>query len=111
MSAHEIFCSWDFRISNEKAAEMKKYSIYNELKFILDNVCDSVEIRSKRTGFWVLVTQISANVFVFGILCGVGYFVWTLLHVRDAKQIISPDNTYPNVDFFFSDDHKYGIEF
>lgn len=84
MSAHKIFCSWDFRISNDKAAEMNKLSIYNELKLILGNAYDSVEIRSKWTCFWVLVTQISANVFVFGILGGVGYFIWTLLHVRNT---------------------------
>lgn len=86
MGAHHIFCSWDCRISNEKAADMQKRSIYNELKTILDDVCDSVEIRSKWTVFWVLVTQISVNVIVFGILGGVGYFFWTLLHVRSRPQ-------------------------
>lgn len=83
---HKTFCSWDFRISNEKAAEMKKRSIYNELKTILDDVYESVEIRSKWTCFWVLVTQISANVFVVGILGGVGYFTWTLLHVNKKRH-------------------------
>lgn len=116
MSAHKIFCTWDYRISNDKAAEMTKRSIYNELKLILGNVYDSVEVPSKWTSFWMLVTQISANVFVLAILCGVGYFIWTLLHVR--KHCMRPhpldirrDMVMRSMNFFVSDDDKYGIEF
>lgn len=87
---------------------MSKLSIYNELKLILGDVYESVEVRSKWTCFWVLVTQISANVFVFGILGGVGYFIWTLLHVRDA---VSDSQVTIYMRLLFADDDKYGIEF
>lgn len=88
MTAHKVFCSWDYRVTDEKAVATNKQIIHNELKLILDGVYDSVDIQTKWICFWIWVTQISANVFVFGILGGVGYFIWSLLHVNVTIESI-----------------------
>lgn len=41
LKAHKLFCSWDFGISNQRAADMKRFSIYHELKSILNELHDS----------------------------------------------------------------------
>lgn len=82
MYAHRVFCSWDYGISNKKAAEVKQDSIFNELKTTLDEIYQQEEYRTKLQQFWSITTQVSAHVLVFCILGALSYVIWSLLHVR-----------------------------
>lgn len=81
MYAHQIFCSWEYSISYVKPAEMKKRSIFNELKLILDNLYDDKVEVNVWSGFWIFVSQITTNLFVIGILVAVAFFTWSLFDV------------------------------
>lgn len=87
MYAHRVFCSWDYGISNKKAAEVKQDSIFNELKTTLDEIYQQEEYRTRMQQFWTITTQVSAHVLVFCILAALSYVIWSLLHVRAAEQI------------------------
>lgn len=41
LKAHKLFCSWDFGISNQRAANLKRHSIYLELRTILNELIDN----------------------------------------------------------------------
>lgn len=81
MYAHRVFCSWDYSISNKKAAEVKQSSIFNELKTTLDEIYQQEEHRTKLQQFWTVATQVSAHVLVFSILGALAYVIWSTLHV------------------------------
>lgn len=81
LNAHKLFCSWDYGISNKKAAQMKQRSIFNGLQMILDELYDTEEEPSFWNNFWTSVTQMAAHMFVFGILAGLGYAIWKFLQV------------------------------
>ena len=82
MYAHKIFCSWDFGISNEKSAELKHNSIYNDLKEVLNELDQPPATTSLIQRFWLFCTQLTAHVFVFSMLAGLGIGMWTLLKVK-----------------------------
>lgn len=60
---------------------MKKRSIFNELKLILDNLYDDKVEVNVWSGFWIFVSQITTNLFVIGILVAVAFFTWSLFDV------------------------------
>lgn len=75
MQAHKLFCSWDFGISNERAAQMKRNNIYLELKSIIHQLYDidyQPTIGQKFGGF---VISMLVWLFVSGILVSIGYAI------------------------------------
>lgn len=90
MDAHQIFCSWDCSISYAKAAEMKKQSIYNELRKIIDDLCDEYDDRNYWSKFWIITSQISSNLFVIGIYATLAFITIYLIrsHVNDAENTV-----------------------
>lgn len=86
MYAHRVFCSWDYSISNRKAAEVKQCGIFNELKITLDEIYQQEEYRTKIQHFWSIATQISAHILVFCILGALSYVIWSLLHVSMTRM-------------------------
>lgn len=81
MYAQKIFCSWDFGISNEKAAELKHNSIYIDLKEVLSDLQKAPADKTMVQEFWTFCTQITAHVLVFSMLAGLGVGMWSLLQV------------------------------
>lgn len=81
MFTHKIFCSWDYGISNRKAAQLKHNTIYNELKECLQDIYDSPEKLSPLRRFWIISSQLTAHLIVFCMLAGLAFGMWTLLQI------------------------------
>lgn len=87
--AHKIFCGWDYSIATKDAARLKSTAIYNELKELL---YDSMKVQSKKS--WTancltISVQITAHVFVFGILAMLSYLIWILLeNATDRADLV-----------------------
>lgn len=75
MQAHKLFCSWDFGISNEKAAEMKRHSIYMELKSIITQLYEFDYHRTWLQKIGGVLISILVWIFIAGILITIGYSV------------------------------------
>lgn len=87
LRAHKLFCSWDFGISNKISADMKRDSIYFELRAILNELYDSecqLTIWQK-VGCYV----ISVAIWIFNIvvLSGIGYSI-VFGNILDASSEI-----------------------
>ncbi|XP_055531630.1 transmembrane channel-like protein 5 [Wyeomyia smithii] len=76
---HKIFCSWDFGIANEKAAQLKHASIFQELREHL-TVLNRPEVPS---GKWYKLRSttfhLTAHLTVLLMITAVGYGTWMLL--------------------------------
>ncbi|XP_055389995.1 transmembrane channel-like protein 5 isoform X2 [Condylostylus longicornis] len=79
MYAHKIFCSWDFSISNLKAAKLKKSSIFTELKETLSELEQPKIEYSKMWRLWIFCSQLTAHLLVCGMIAGLGVAMWILL--------------------------------
>lgn len=81
MFAHKIFCSWDYGISNRKAAQLKHSTIFNELIECLQDIYDTPKKLSNLRKFWIISTQLMAHLIVFCMLGGLAFGMWALLHI------------------------------
>lgn len=79
--AQRIFCGWDFGITNCEAAELRKQTLYNELRELLDE-----EIIAEKSGAktWMqrlvlMSCRVGVTVLVCSLLIGSGVLVWFLL--------------------------------
>ncbi|XP_053690340.1 transmembrane channel-like protein 5 [Sabethes cyaneus] len=76
---HKIFCSWDFGIANEKAAQLKHASIYQELREHL-TVLNRPAVPS---GKWYRLRStafhLTAHLTVLLMITSIGYGTWMLL--------------------------------
>lgn len=94
MDAHQIFCSWDCSISYAKAAEMKRQSIYNELKKILSELRGDYDDSNVWSKFWIVVSQICANLFVIGIYASLAYATIFMMKYIFTTQTVSYTTLY-----------------
>lgn len=101
MYAHRVFCSWDYGISNKKAAEVKQVGIFNELKATLDEMYQHEENRTKLQHFWSIATQVSAHFLVLCILGALAYVVWSMLHVSCNDNYIIIARWIDSIIFLF----------
>ncbi|XP_049817019.1 transmembrane channel-like protein 3 isoform X2 [Aethina tumida] len=76
--AQKVFCGWDFSIDSGQSAELKKKSLYTELKELLGSVEDKETISCGSRTIKLMV-QIFSNLMVAGITALVGYGMWELL--------------------------------
>lgn len=81
--ALKIFCSWDFSITNRKAAQLKHMSIYNELQEVLNDIHYQAPEPSRLQAFWTFCIQLTAHILVVCMLGGIGLGLWTLLQIID----------------------------
>jgi hypothetical protein len=79
--AQRIFCGWDFGITNSEAAELRKQTLYNELRELLDE-----ELTAERSGaktltqrLTLMACRVGVTVLVCSLLIGSGVLVWFLL--------------------------------
>lgn len=84
--ALKIFCSWDFSITNRKAAQLKHMNIYNELQEVLNDIHHEAPKPSRLQAFWTLCIQLTAHVLVVCMLAGIGLGLWTLLKIIDEAM-------------------------
>lgn len=89
LRTHKLFCSWDFGISNQKAADMKLQNIYLELKSIINQLYDNesfLTIRQKIAGY-----IISAVIWIFVaiILTTLGSIIACLDGILEVSFILS----------------------
>lgn len=88
LKAHKLFCSWDFAISNQRAADLKRNSIYLELRTILNDFYES-EYQPpiwQRTGGYMISVVIW--IFIVIILIGIGYSI-VYENILDVSRIHS----------------------
>lgn len=90
MFCHKIFCSWDYSISNGKAANLKHSTIFNELIECLQDLYDTPKQLSNLRKFWIVAIQLTAHLIVFGMLGGLAFGMWTLLHIIGGNKIHNP---------------------
>lgn len=93
LRAHKLFCSWDFGLSNQKAADMKHQNIFLELKSIINQLYDNecfLTIRQKIAGY-----IISAVIWIFVaiILTTLGSIIACLDGILEVNFILSHRNS------------------
>lgn len=85
LRAHKLFCSWDFGISNQRAADMKHYSIFFELKSIVNEIYENecfLTMRQKMCGY---IIRAVIWIFVIVVLFSIGnsiIFIPDIVEVR-----------------------------
>ncbi|KRT78210.1 hypothetical protein AMK59_7713, partial [Oryctes borbonicus] len=77
--AHKIFCGWDYSIAKEEASILRSSAIYTELKELLSDYIKSSENRGFAEKSLVYGMQLTAHLFVFGLIGTTGFLMWTLL--------------------------------
>ncbi|XP_065339052.1 transmembrane channel-like protein 7 isoform X1 [Cloeon dipterum] len=89
--AQRIFCGWDFGITNSEAAELRKQTLYNELRELLDE-----ENNAERSGAKTLIQRLTlmacrvgVTILVGSLLIGSGVLVWFLL--ARQKMLVNQD--------------------
>lgn len=87
--AHKIFCSWDFGISNKKAALLKHQAIFNDLQETLNEFYHMPEKPTKMQYFYIILGQITAHILVFVMLAGLGVGMWAALNVRSIQLVVN----------------------
>ncbi|XP_058443941.1 transmembrane channel-like protein 7 [Malaya genurostris] len=76
---HKIFCSWDFGIANEKAAQLKHSSIYLDLREHLTVLNRPDEPTEKWHKLRSTAFHLTAHLTVLMMITAVGYGIWMLL--------------------------------
>ncbi|XP_058815409.1 transmembrane channel-like protein 7 [Topomyia yanbarensis] len=76
---HKIFCSWDFGIANEKAAQLKHSSIYQDLREYLTIINRSEGPSGKWQSVRSYLFHLTAHLIVLIMITAVGYGIWMLL--------------------------------
>lgn len=87
--AHKIFCSWDFGISIEKAANLKHSAIHNELKEVLNDFNKPDVKETKMKNFYKIAAHITAHILILAILAGYGFAIKILLNEIDVRNGLS----------------------
>jgi hypothetical protein len=89
--AQRIFSGWDFGITNSEAAELRKQTLYNELRELLDE-----ENNAERSGAKTMVQRLTlmacrvgVTVLVCSLLIGSGVLVWWLLEKQTFLVSVS----------------------
>ncbi|XP_055912980.1 transmembrane channel-like protein 5 [Eupeodes corollae] len=90
MYAHKIFCSWDFGISNSKAASIKHESIYNELKSVVSDIGRVKKNIPRLWKLWIFCARIAAHLLVVALIAGLGIAIWILLKFYGEAKTKSP---------------------
>lgn len=76
---HKIFCSWDFGVANEKAAQLKHANIYQELREYLA----AMNRAERASGRWQKLRSTAlhatAHLIVLTLIAGVSFGLWMLL--------------------------------
>lgn len=83
--AMKIFCGWDFGISSYKAAKLCSASIYRELKELLGEAENDVDM-SCLTKFLTISIQILMTILVLAMIAGTGGLLWILLNQHKADM-------------------------
>ncbi|XP_055633381.1 transmembrane channel-like protein 5 [Toxorhynchites rutilus septentrionalis] len=76
---HKIFCSWDFGIANEKAAQLKHASIFTELQEHLTRLNRTATPPGRWQKLRMTALRISTHSFVFLMIASIGFGIWMLL--------------------------------
>ncbi|XP_055296530.1 transmembrane channel-like protein 7 [Sitodiplosis mosellana] len=89
LRAHKLFCSWDFGISNQRAADMKHYNIFLELKSIVHEIYENecfLSMQQKICGY-IIHTVIWMFVIVVLIIIGSSIvFIADVVEYFDVKD-------------------------
>ncbi|KAL9695528.1 hypothetical protein quinque_014813 [Culex quinquefasciatus] len=76
---HKIFCSWDFGVANEKAAQLQHANIYQELREYLA----AMNRAERASGRWQKLRSTAlhatAHLIVLTLIAGVSFGLWMLL--------------------------------
>lgn len=86
MLAHKIFCSWDFGISNNRAAQLKHKAIFLELKEVVNEMDDSEEDPPFLQQLYSIGLKFVANCLVFVMIAGLGAGMWVLMRVFSENE-------------------------
>lgn len=86
MFAHKIFCSWDFGISNERAAQLKHESIFLDLQDVVNELEVNEEKPSLVQQLYSIGLKVVANCLVFVMITGLAAGMWILMRVFNETE-------------------------
>lgn len=86
MFAHKIFCSWDFGISNDKAAQLKHKAIFQELQQVINELDDNEEDPPFIQKLYSIGLKLVANCLVIVMIAGLGAGMWVLMRVFSQNE-------------------------
>lgn len=85
--SHKLLCSWDYGISNLKAAQMKQKTIFFELRELLNEADTKGDPPSIWNKIWDVMCQVAANLLIVFILIGMGLLLYMLMeHVEPMNE-------------------------
>lgn len=76
---HKIFCSWDFGIANEKAAQLKHASIFTELREHLTRLNRTATPSGRWQKLRRTTLRITTHSIVSLMIASIGFGIWMLL--------------------------------
>ncbi|KAG8222542.1 hypothetical protein J437_LFUL004578, partial [Ladona fulva] len=89
--SHKLFCGWDFSIATEEGANLKRQSLYNEFKELLDEEVEKLEKeghpKTFLNSFTTLTLQCLVNFIVLVILGSTGVLMWILLSIHKTWEV------------------------
>ena len=92
LRAHKLFCSWDFGISNQRAADMKHHNIFMELKSIVNEIYENecfLTVRQKICGY---ITRTVIWIFVVVVLIVIGSSIVLISDIVEVSAHFSNPN-------------------
>lgn len=86
---NKIFAGWDFCITNENAARLKRSSLLYELKTDLEEerIKQKIADRTRKEKCRIYVLRLVLNLFVIGVLAGCFYSIYVATIVSQEAQL------------------------
>ncbi|XP_071443918.1 transmembrane channel-like protein 7 [Hetaerina americana] len=91
MYSHKLFCGWDFGIATEQGALLKRQSIVNEFKELLQEEAENILKGHSPTSCMETLATLSlrliTNFVFFLVICLTGWLVWMLLSIHKTWDV------------------------
>lgn len=89
---NKIFAGWDFCITNENAARLKRSSLLYELRTDLEEerIKQKIAERTRKDKFRIFALRLVLNIFVLAVLAGCFYSIYRATIFSQAAQLHPP---------------------